>query len=152
FLAKYLDGRYQEGGTPEVVKRLGEITVDPKTVVVTKKADSAAVTSLPKPAAELKPGGYKNESELGLGPQELSVSSTTEIKEENGSWVTTETSKTPMGNGTDVSTLDKAALSVKKRSVKEGPAVVDFELAGNKVTGKMTMGGQERPKNAELDG
>src|SRR5205085_7439241 len=28
FLAKYLDGRYQEGGTPEVVKRLAEITVD----------------------------------------------------------------------------------------------------------------------------
>jgi dipeptidyl aminopeptidase/acylaminoacyl peptidase len=32
FLAKYLGGRYQETMTPEVAKRLAEITVDPKTV------------------------------------------------------------------------------------------------------------------------
>ena len=42
FLAKYLGGRYQETMTPEVTKRLGEITVDPKTVVVTKPADMSA--------------------------------------------------------------------------------------------------------------
>jgi hypothetical protein len=32
FLANYLGGRYQEPFTPEVSKRLQEITVDPKTV------------------------------------------------------------------------------------------------------------------------
>ncbi|HYG10665.1 MAG TPA: S9 family peptidase [Pyrinomonadaceae bacterium] len=32
FLAKYLGGRYQESLTPDVAKRLQEITVDPKTV------------------------------------------------------------------------------------------------------------------------
>src|SRR4029079_7162067 len=32
FLAKHLGGRYQEGGTPETLARLQEITVDPKTV------------------------------------------------------------------------------------------------------------------------
>ncbi len=32
FLAKYLGGRYQESLTPEVAKRLQEITVDPKAV------------------------------------------------------------------------------------------------------------------------
>jgi len=36
FFAQQLDGRYQEGGTPEVVARLKEIMVDPKTVVVSK--------------------------------------------------------------------------------------------------------------------
>jgi len=34
FLAKHLGGRCQEGGTPEVVARLAEITVDPKTVAL----------------------------------------------------------------------------------------------------------------------
>ena len=34
FLALHLGGRFQEGGTPEVVKRLTEITVDPKTVAL----------------------------------------------------------------------------------------------------------------------
>lgn len=35
FLAKHLGGRYQETMTPEVAKRLQEITVDPKTVTAT---------------------------------------------------------------------------------------------------------------------
>ena len=39
FFAKYLGGRYQEGGTPEVVARLKEVTVDPKSVVLAKQAD-----------------------------------------------------------------------------------------------------------------
>jgi dipeptidyl aminopeptidase/acylaminoacyl peptidase len=39
FLAKYLGGRYQQGGSPEVMQRLKEITVDVKTVVVEKKSD-----------------------------------------------------------------------------------------------------------------
>src|SRR5690606_11829140 len=32
FLAMHLDGRHQEGGSPEVMRRLEEITVDPATV------------------------------------------------------------------------------------------------------------------------
>ena len=35
FLAQHLGGRYQEGGSPETLARLKEITVDPKTVAVT---------------------------------------------------------------------------------------------------------------------
>ncbi len=38
FFAKYLGGHYQEGGTPEVVARLKEVTVDPKTVTLAKVA------------------------------------------------------------------------------------------------------------------
>src|SRR5205807_1994855 len=42
FFAKYLGGRYQGSATPEVAKRLTEITVDPKTVVLTRPADMSA--------------------------------------------------------------------------------------------------------------
>src|ERR1035441_6511390 len=52
FLAKYLDGRYQAGGTPEVVKRLAEITVDPKTVTLSRKVEGTTV-GVPKPAVDL---------------------------------------------------------------------------------------------------
>jgi dipeptidyl aminopeptidase/acylaminoacyl peptidase len=41
FLAKHLKARFQDGMTPEVATRLKEITVDPKTVTVTKAADPA---------------------------------------------------------------------------------------------------------------
>ena len=43
FLAKHLGGRAQTSMTPEVATRLKEITVDPKTVVLAKKVDTAAV-------------------------------------------------------------------------------------------------------------
>jgi dipeptidyl aminopeptidase/acylaminoacyl peptidase len=36
FFAKYLGGRYQKDGTPEVEARLKTVTVDPKTVVLAK--------------------------------------------------------------------------------------------------------------------
>jgi dipeptidyl aminopeptidase/acylaminoacyl peptidase len=39
FLAQYLGGRFQEGGSTESVARLKEITVDPKTVVLAKTVD-----------------------------------------------------------------------------------------------------------------
>lgn len=39
FLAKYLGGRFQSGGEPEVMQRLKEITVDVKTVSLAKKPD-----------------------------------------------------------------------------------------------------------------
>jgi hypothetical protein len=39
FLAKYLGGRFQETGSPECVKRLKEITIDPKTVTITGQLD-----------------------------------------------------------------------------------------------------------------
>jgi len=48
FLAKYLGGRFQESMTPEVTKRLGEITIDPSTVVLEKTADMSAA-----PAADV---------------------------------------------------------------------------------------------------
>jgi dipeptidyl aminopeptidase/acylaminoacyl peptidase len=47
FLAAQLGGSYQEGGTAEVVQRLKEITVDPKTVVLSKRSDEASGSSKP---------------------------------------------------------------------------------------------------------
>ena len=37
FFAKHLGGRFQDGATPEVATRLKEITVDPKTVVLSRR-------------------------------------------------------------------------------------------------------------------
>jgi dipeptidyl aminopeptidase/acylaminoacyl peptidase len=52
FFAKHLGGRYQEDMTPEVGARLKEITVDPKTVTLSKTVDLSRV-GVPKPAAVL---------------------------------------------------------------------------------------------------
>ncbi len=46
FLAKHLGGRFQESATPEVAKRLQEITVDPKTVTLVKAVEMNAAPSV----------------------------------------------------------------------------------------------------------
>ena len=66
FLAKHLGGRFQEGGTPEVVTRLTEITVDPKTVVLAAKVDANQVGT-PKVAAALPVGTFNYAGESADG-------------------------------------------------------------------------------------
>ncbi|MBZ5725090.1 MAG: prolyl oligopeptidase family serine peptidase [Acidobacteriia bacterium] len=151
FLAKHLDGRYQEGGTPEVVKRLAEITVDPKTVKLSAKVDAAAVTA-PKPAVDLSSGTFQYQTKVSMGGQEVSINVTTTIKEENGAWTATDTMKSPMGEATDTATLEKGTLIVRKRSVKQGPVAIDVDFTGDKAAGKMSMGGQDRPISGDLGG
>jgi len=45
FLADHLGGHYQAGGAPETVARLKEITVDPKSVVLSKSEEQAKAAS-----------------------------------------------------------------------------------------------------------
>jgi len=151
FLAKYMDGRFQEGGTPQVAKRLAEITVDPKTVTLTKKVDTASA-GVPKPAADLQPATYKYQAMLAMGAQEMPMKATTTIQEENGAWTAIDSAETPMGPMTDTVVLEKGSLVVRKRSVKQGPLAVEIDFAGNKATGKINMNGKEQPISADLGG
>src|SRR5689334_8080005 len=155
FFAKYLGGRAQEGGTPEVVARLKEVTVDPKTVVLAKKVDAgvdAGSVGLPKAATDLQPGTYKYKAKLSMGSQEMAMDMSTTIKEENGKWIATGTMQSAMGEASDVSTIEKGTLVVSKRTIKQGPATIDVSFAGNKATGTMNMNGQDRPIAADLGG
>jgi dipeptidyl aminopeptidase/acylaminoacyl peptidase len=151
FLAKHLGGRYQEGGTPQVVARLQEITVDPKTVVLAKKVEANAV-GLPKTAVDLQPGTYKYKAKISAGGQEFAMDVSTTIKEDGGKWIATGTMQSAMGEATDVSTLDKGTLVVSKRTIKQGPATIEVNFAGNKATGNMNVNGQDRPISADVGG
>jgi dipeptidyl aminopeptidase/acylaminoacyl peptidase len=151
FLAKYLDGRYQEGGTEEVTKRLAEIMVDPKTVTITKKVDAAAV-GVPKPATGLKPGAYNYRAKIAMGAQQIELKLTTTIKEENGAWTATDVMDTPMGAATDTVTLEKSSLILRKRTVKQGPVSIAVDYASGKATGNMSMNGKDQPVSADLGG
>src|SRR3982751_4771622 len=151
FLAKYLDGRYQEGGTAEVVKRLAEITVDPKTVTLAKKVDAASVRA-PKPAVDLKPGTQKYQVMVAMGPQQMKMSLTTTIKEENGAWSAVDAMETPMGAVSDASTLEKGTLIARSRKLQQGPMKLELALTDGKVTGVANMGSGEKAVAADLGG
>jgi hypothetical protein len=149
-LAQHLEGRFQEGGTKEVTQRLKEISVDPKTV---EKPRAVTVSSMtPKPVADLQPGVVNILSKIQLGPQTIEVATSTTVASEGDTWVVTETAKTPAGDATDKTILAKGSLTLRSRSVTQGPVRVDVKVADGKLTGEMAMAGQPRPISADLGG
>jgi len=151
FLAHQLDGRYQEGGTAESVARLKEITVDPKTVVITKPA-LASAAGTPHPVIDLQPGTYKYKASIALGAQQLALNLSTTIKEENGAWTAVDTIDTPAGAATDTATLEKGTLALRKRTVSQGPAKISVDYGPDKATGSINMGGKDTPISVDLPG
>jgi hypothetical protein len=90
---------------------------------------------------------------LKMGAQELELAVSNEIREEGDTWIITETAKTPMGEMSDVTVLNRANLTVSKRTVKQGPATIEVSFKDNKASGSMVMGGgQPRPISAEVGG
>ncbi len=151
FFAQYLDGRYQADGTPEVVARLKEITVDPKTVTVSKIVDAGQV-GVPAVTAAMQRGTWKYKASIEMGTQKIPLTETTTIQEENGAWKVSDAVETPMGQMIDTATLDKGTLVLRKRSVKQGPVSIDLAVEGNKASGSMNMNGKETPITADLGG
>ena len=130
FLARHLSGRYQEGGTTEVMARLKEITVDPKTVVISKKLDAATV-GVPAVTAELKPGTYNYDAKISMGGQQMALKLATSILDSGGDWTVLVNIETPMSATLDTTVLEKGSLTVRKRTVE---------------------GGGDKPISADLDG
>jgi dipeptidyl aminopeptidase/acylaminoacyl peptidase len=151
FLAKYLDARYQETMTPEVAKRLSELRVDPKAVVLAKKVDPNSI-GLPMPDAAPKPGTYNYKASIAAGGQNIALGISTEIRDENGSWTFVDTVKSPMGDAVDKAIVEKGSLLIRSRSVNQGPMSLETTYAGKSVTGKMTMGGKDTPISVDLGG
>ena len=151
FLAKYLGGRYQESMTPEVTARLKEISVDVKTVTLPKKVDMNA-SEVPKPAMDLKAGWANYKASIVGGGQTLPLTTKTEIKEDKGVWIVTETAQLPQGEISDASTIEKGSLLLKHRSIKQGPVVIELDFKGSKANGTMTMNGQSKPIDVDLGG
>jgi dipeptidyl aminopeptidase/acylaminoacyl peptidase len=150
FLAKHLGGRYQETATPEVVERLKVLRVDPKTVELPKAI--ATSSGAPKPLRDLRAGSASYRIKAELGGQKLELSQTSEVKEDGGAWVVTETTKTPAGEAVDRVVLEKGTLVVRKRSVTQGPISIEFDVKDGKAVGEMKMGAQGRPISADLGG
>jgi dipeptidyl aminopeptidase/acylaminoacyl peptidase len=150
FLAKFLGGRFQEDLKPEVASRLKEITVDVKTVTLPKKIEATAGT--PKPASDLSPRTTNYKATIAFGPQTIPLTTSTEIKENGDSWVATEVIDAPQGKIVDVATIEKGSLILKRRSITQGPVVIELNFNGLKVTGTMTQNGESKPIDVNLGG
>lgn len=150
FLAKHLGGRYQESITPEVEKRLKEITIDPATVALPPMpAPPASMPSLAAPPSKL-PHSFK--ARIEAGAQTIALQMKSVIEETPNGWRATDTMQTPMGEVSDVTLLDGKTFAVLRRSVKQGPVQVEVEIKDGKASGAMQTGAQSRPIEVTLDG
>ena len=116
FLAKYLGGRYQESMTPEVSKRLKEITVDPKDVVITKPVNMSAA-----PEANIS-GKWSMFAHAGEQQIEMSV----DIKQTVADFTGSTTSM--LGDGT---------IDAGKVSGKNFTAIMHADVQGQMIDFKM---------------
>jgi dienelactone hydrolase len=133
FLAKHIGGRFQESMTPEVAKRLTEVTVDPKTVMLAKKVDTAVAA----PGASVS-GKWT----WTVDAQGQQIELTVELKDNGGTFTGTSTSV--IGNavieGGKVS--GKTLTGVLKADVQGTPMdfAIEGTIDGDKITGTITGG------------
>ena len=135
FLAQHIGGRFQDTMTPEVAKRLGELTVDPKTVVMAAK--NAETTSGSDGSASLS-GKWTWVVEAPGQTVELSV----DLKQDGAKF-----------SGTSVSMIGNAVIengkvngrtvtAILKADVQGQPMefAVDAVMNGDKISGTISGG------------
>ena len=74
------------------------------------------------------------------------------IKEENGALGVAESMETPMGAATDDGVAREGHADRAQDARQAGAGVVEVDFADGKASGKMSMGGQDRPIGADLGG
>ncbi|MEO7674378.1 MAG: S9 family peptidase, partial [Pyrinomonadaceae bacterium] len=127
FLAKHLGGRFQETMTPAVAKRLGEITVDPKSVMLAKRVDMTA-------AAGANVAG-KWTMTVDAGGEVIQVD--LDLKQDGGDF--TGAMSSPHGggtvekgkvSGTNVTAIVKAELQGQPMEIQLGGVVEGDKMSG----------------------
>jgi dipeptidyl aminopeptidase/acylaminoacyl peptidase len=152
FLSKHLETRHQDSMPAEVSTRLKEITVDPKTVTLTKAVDAASV-KLPAPAQPLEAAPASYNVTIALGGQSMKMESANTVTDSGNTLTITDVMKTPQGEMSDTSVVDKATLAVRSREIKQGPSTITLTIdASGKVTGTAAMGGPEQAVSVDAGG
>jgi|SRR5579859_402028 len=136
----------RKNGTAEA-KNIG---VDPKSVAP-GKTDMANVP-LPRLAIDLRAASYKFQVKFENGGQKQSMTLSTTIREREGAWIATDVVDEPNGQATDISTLEKGSLILKRRILKQGSVSVDIHFSSNRAEGNLIINGVQQPVTADLDG
>lgn len=129
FLAKHLGGRFQDSMSPEVAKRLGEITVDPKSVVIAKPVDMSAKASV----------DLTGKWTMVADAQGQLISIATELKQTGNDLVGSTFS--PLGNGTIIDgKVSGNNLKATFKAEIQGNIVefvLESKIEGDKVVGTL---------------
>lgn len=139
FLAKHLGGRYQDSMTDAVATRLKEITVDPKSVVLTNlNAATTATTATTSAAVDIS-GKWSMMAHAGGDGVMVGL----EIKKEGDKY--TGTMASALGSGTleNVVISGKSIKALMKANINGQPMEIDLEgtIEGETMSGNLSGGG-----------
>ena len=107
---------------------------------------------LPRPSVDLRPGTYQYEAKMAVDGQEVSLNYSTKIQEENGAWSAIDTIETPAGPATEVATIEKGTLFLRRRTVTQGPLKLRIDYVNGKAAGSVDQNGQITPIEVDLGG
>jgi hypothetical protein len=104
------------------------------------------------PAADLTPGSYKYAARIQAGERSIQLEIASTITADGPAWTIVDTMTSPMGEAVDTTVLDRKTLTLRRRSVKQGPVTIDVAFDGNRLKGAMNAGGQQQAIDAEVGG
>jgi hypothetical protein len=118
--------------------------------------------ALPKPAVGLTSGTWKyKDTDMVRADLTLHSTYSVTVKDDNGTWTITTTFEFPQGPVTDISTLEKGTLFLRKESWTHflhpdqpwKPVAIDLDFNGNKVAGTMKyVNGPDKTVSVDLGG
>ena len=155
--ASFLTGCHQGGSTSEVVAPLKEVTVELKAVAQAQKT-VPNIVGVPKPTVDPAAGTWKYQATAVQPDGTYHDTYSITIKDDGAVWTVTSTWETP-GPVTDVQTLEKGTLILRKESFKHfakpgrpWARTTNLDFTGNKVTGTTNISGQDKPVAIDLAG
>ncbi|MBZ0199340.1 MAG: S9 family peptidase [Ignavibacteriaceae bacterium] len=149
FLAKHLNGRYEEELRPEIKKRLDEITVDINSVTL-PKVEEVTGGDVKFDGSKIVDGVYKYAISVDARGQKMEMASRRNISKDGNKIIVID-EVTGMMAGVDTVEIDAATLLPIKRGAKQGPATINISFTKDAVEGKILMGQQTMPISVKLD-
>ncbi len=150
FLARHIEGRYQEDMPENIAKRLAEITVDVSTVTLTEELTVEETGVMLMPVRQLATGTF--DYDISIEAMNMQMKSTTEISMDGDDYLITETTRTPMGDATDRMRVSSATLAPLTREMMQGPVQISVEYREDIIEGMLNTGSNEIPVSIPLSG
>ena len=154
FFAKHLGGRYQKDMSQEVKDKLAELTVDINEVSLPEaldftKGDLKMAKPMLMPSME---GNFEYAAHFEMGGNKMPMEASRQISIEGEHVIISDVAKTPMGDISDVTKLNKSTYMPLNREVNQGPVSMKIEFVDGKAQGLMSMNGQNQRIDIDLEG
>ncbi len=133
FLSKYLGGRYQESMTPEVAKRLQEITVLEKPAQKELPGDPIPLALTPN--YDLWPFKRHYQMNIVFNGQHIKMDMTKEVANQGKNWVVNSDITSDLIHMTDTTSMEKGTLQPAMQSTAQGPNKTYLQFTPNRVVG-----------------